>query len=198
LRLHAALLCLVLGCGAEDTTPPPDYPPGPYGAGAGETLANLRFTDCAGRPVELRDFYRRARVLWLAIQAGWCPSCGPERQLLQQLHAEHAEQGLVVLLVLGENAIPDSGEVGDDYCASFAEHHALTFPVLQDPGFAVTAPYTRNGVPRQILLDGDFRQLTYEMGWEPWMEARYRDLIEPRLGVKRSPRRTPGGASSGR
>lgn len=83
--------------------------------------------------------------------------------------------------MLGEDAIPDSGRVGDAWCADFAAHHGLDYAVLQDPGFAVTAPYTRVGVPRQILLDADFTMLTYEMGWEAWMEGRYRDLIEPRL-----------------
>ncbi len=161
----------------------PAYPPGPYGIGPGRTLANLHLVDCEGAPVELEDYLGRARAFWITIQAGWCASCRTQRPVLRQVHEALSGEGLVVLMILGEDASPGSGVVGNETCRAFTERYDYEFPVLQDEGFAQTGYLTRSALPRQLVLDAELRIHAYEQGWEAWMEPRYRALLHELLGL---------------
>jgi len=143
-------------CAARDT-----YPQGPFGRGEGDVIADLSFEGADGAPVSFSTARAdcAARLLLLSTSAGWCTACREEQPLLQQLSEQHAAAGLVVWVTLFEN---------DDYApatlrdvAAWVRRYDLTFPVVLDAPFVMSAYYDRNSTPMNMLVNLETMQIVH-------------------------------------
>jgi thiol-disulfide isomerase/thioredoxin len=175
----------------DDDSPPDqnyDYPPGPYGPGINDTMANLQFTGCDGKPLELKDYYQRGvKALWLDVGAGWCSACKYENPIFEDLYQQYKDQDVAFLYVLGQGYDPLSNEITIEFCNTYAKGQHMTVPMAIDPGFAQTGQYfnpTASGTPGNFLLDRNFKIRHKSEGWmqEGHPENDYIAYIEYLLG----------------
>jgi hypothetical protein len=143
---------------------PREYPPGPYGAGFEETMANIQLSECLcdqdppqAQPISL-DSFLDAKVTLISVHAGWCTYCKVEARTMESnLYQRYKENGLKILLVLFQDAV--GGEVPErllEYCCAYKKYYNMTFTLAIDPGAAVMGAYfrpTEAGTPLNMLLD---------------------------------------------
>ncbi|MBN1640786.1 MAG: redoxin domain-containing protein [Anaerolineae bacterium] len=101
----------------------------------------LHTTD--GALVRLSDL--RGKVVVVNFWATWCPPCRTEMPALQEVYLAHQERGLEVLAV--------NMQEGDPQAEAFVLANGLTFPVLTDPGGAVSARYRIASLPTTLFID---------------------------------------------
>ena len=116
------------------------------------------------------------KVVALNVWASWCAPCRTEAPVLEQVHKDLADQGLVVV---GVNTRDD-----DDAARAFVDRFGLTFPSVIDRdggelllGFnkVVSRIYT----PTTIVIDRQGRIAAWALGEVD--ESRLRALVEPVL-----------------
>lgn len=123
------------------------------------------------------------KVVVVNFWATWCPPCRVEMPALQELHEDHADEGLVVL-----GLSIDAG--GTASVERFLEQRDLTFPVAMADRADRRAFGGLQGVPTTVLIgrDGKIRHRVYGLFAPPALKAAVRRLLEePR------PQRLPPG-----
>jgi len=154
------LLCLLVGCGSAEQTPPVEFP--------GIVLDHFD-----GSQRSIADY--RGKIVVVNFWASWCAPCRREMPGLQRLAEQMAGEGFEVLGVSVDE---------DRFLAQeFLRHHGIRFDNYHDPGrqlaerqLAITAyPETlvvaRNGV---ILA-----RISGERNWDgPNMRALLKSLAE--------------------
>ena len=119
----------------------------------------FRLPALAGGEVDLAS--RRGRVVVLNFWATWCPPCVAEMPSLQRLHRALSPEGLSVIAVSTDE---DEAEL-----TRFVREHALTMPVLRDPGGRVAGDlYHTTGYPETFVIDRDGRLLEHVVGPAEW------------------------------
>jgi cytochrome c-type biogenesis protein len=114
------------------------------GLEVGYLAPNFATTTYAGQPIALSD--TRGRVTVINFWATWCGPCRLEMPYLQAAYGARADEGLEILAV-------DRGESPESVRA-FQEETGLTFPLLLDPGEAITAGlYQVAHMPTTYVLD---------------------------------------------
>jgi thiol-disulfide isomerase/thioredoxin len=125
----------------------------------------------AGTPVSLASL--RGQVVMINFWASWCGPCRQEFPLLDQIHRKYQPLGFAML---GVNVEPDLADA-----ERFLQQTPVGFPILFDPGNAVTRQYGVSGMPTTILVDrkGRVRWLhrAYRPGDEDEYIARIRALL---------------------
>lgn len=103
--------------------------------------------DTEGNEVSLGDFLG-GKVVLLAFWATWCASCKEEIPVLNELHREYADEGLVVLGVnVGESAAR---------AEKFLKKNPAEYAVLLDGKSEVAqAKYHLYGLPANIIIGRD-------------------------------------------
>jgi hypothetical protein len=162
------------------------YPPGPYGTGRGATIQNLSFLgwkqpNAAGydpsqvEMVRLSDFYdpdgqNGLKLLAINASAVWCSVCRAEYQdmkdtkVYQTLHP----QGLEILGTLFQDNAYYPAQPSDLKTWGAVASHAVTFPLVLDPGFKMGAYFDSDATPLNLLID--VRTMTIvsvTMGYSP-------------------------------
>lgn len=118
----------------------------------------------------LRDFKvvklssLRGKVVYLEFWASWCPPCWDAMPMLEQLHQELKDQGLVVIGVNIDDEMPDARESIEKLGVSFAlvrpdddtvkiayDVEAMPYGVLIDRKGVVR--YTREGMSRSKMRE---------------------------------------------
>ena len=160
--------------GADDA--PAGYPAGPHGVAEGEVIANLRFTDCSGSPVELGSLFGEVRVLWLALHTPLCRVCDSQNPYLREQYAAYLAQGVQLVVVLGPEDEAD-GPVGDARCAAYRERVGPDLPIWQDPVTAETQDLRGRGYPTQIVLDDGFTVRANDAGWDAGFDPGYYERL---------------------
>ncbi len=89
----------------------------------------------------------RGQVVVLNIWASWCPPCQAEMPALQRLHAQRADQGVVVLAL--NSTVQDT----EADARAFAAERGLTFPIVLDPGGEATRAYQVRALPSTYFID---------------------------------------------
>lgn len=121
------------------------------GNGVGQVASDFELTDQFGESVRLHDFCGKAVVL--VASAMWCGPCQSEAGELASVYREYADDGFIVITLLGENTFGQTPSQGDlqDWASSFGIDH----PVVADPGFGVASRFVSGGslyLPSTSLL----------------------------------------------
>lgn len=131
----AAWVLVLFGCGdSTDATDPVlsagDYPAGPFGTGAGDTVGNLDFLQSNGERLTFGSIHADVDkdVMVVVTGAGWCTSCRELHQKMQTLH--EGDPGLFIALALYQDE--QFQTPGAELAAFWAERYALSYAVLAD------------------------------------------------------------------
>ncbi|HET7275638.1 MAG TPA: TlpA disulfide reductase family protein [Longimicrobiaceae bacterium] len=111
----------------------------------GQPAPDYSAVTLAGDSVSLASL--SGEVVLLNVWATWCHPCREEIPVLQQLHEDHADEGLAVIGV----SVDARGEEAN--IREFAEDYGMTYPVWLDPAERVSAIFRLLGVPSTFLID---------------------------------------------
>ena len=133
-----------------------------YALKAGSEAPGFRLPSLAGGQVDLAS--QRGKVVVLNFWATWCPPCVAEMPSLERLHRSLSPEGVSVVTV--------STDEDEAALRRFVAEHALTLPVLKDPGGRVAAnQYRTTGYPETFVLDRNGRVLQHVVGPAEWDSA---------------------------
>jgi hypothetical protein len=107
------------------------------GDGLGEVAHDFALLDQHGDTVRLHDFCNHTVVL-MSI-AAWCGPCIERAGEVQRLHELYADEGAVMVALMGEGFFGDVLDVWG--LESFATGLGLTYPVVADAEWAVTGRF---------------------------------------------------------
>ncbi len=130
--------------------------------------------DLQGNTVRLRDL--RGKVVFLNFWATWCPPCRLEMPLMEELHKEFSDQGLVVLAV-------NFRESQDDV-RSFVKQHGLTFTTLLDEQERAFGLYRAWSLPTTYLINKSSEIVGKVIGYRDWHSEQARSLFHQLLEDK--------------
>lgn len=131
----------------------------------GQPALNFRLASLSGSPVSLADL--DGQVVLINFWATWCGPCQVEMPVLEQLHREFGDDGLVVLAI---NLMEPF-----DQAKAYAERFGYTFPILLDGDGAVAQRYRVESVPTSLLIDRDGTVFRHMVGMHP--EADFRRAL---------------------
>jgi len=107
------------------------YPPPPYGAWAGDTVANHEFTDPTDlSTVALSEYWGEGSLLLLDFSAGWCIVCKNDTWVYNEWLGNCWDDGLRVVQVMYEN--PDQTPGTASYANGWSQIYDTQYPVLLD------------------------------------------------------------------
>lgn len=117
----------------------------------GQIANDFTLMDQYGEPLRLHDFC--GQEVLLVSSATWCGSCQQEAPDLQAMYDEYAEQGFLVVTLLGENQFgqPPSTQDLNVWANAFGIEH----PVVADPNWQVTVRFVNGstiGLPTMHLI----------------------------------------------
>lgn len=142
-------------------------------------LANLRFSDGAGRPTSLAAF--RGRVVLLNVWATWCRPCREEMPTLDRLQATLGGPGFeVVALSIDHGSLPVVQDFFDGTRIKHLQPYLDTFGDAQS-NLAMT------GVPLTLLIDREGRELGRKLGPAVWDNPRMVQLIRSQMAPGSAP-----------
>jgi hypothetical protein len=148
-----------------------DYPPGPYGTARGATIANLEFLGwqhpdvanydtTAFEKVRLSDFYNpdgRSDVKLLVVNASavWCSVCRTEYEdmFTNKTYATFNAKGVQILGTLFQDAQYFPAQPADLMRWGSVGNHAVSFPLVLDPGFKMGAYFDSDATPLNMVID---------------------------------------------
>ncbi|PIE15710.1 MAG: hypothetical protein CSA66_08140, partial [Proteobacteria bacterium] len=84
----------------------------------GDNIRNFTLQNCHGDYVDLHERCGKHEAVWIVASAGWCGACESFVPLAVARHDELADQGLELMVVIGENAA--SGQPSLEYCKDYA------------------------------------------------------------------------------
>ncbi len=171
-RIHsiaAALLlgALAIGCttgSGDDGTEPVDrtaYPEGPFGIAEGNAIENHLFLQPNGEDLDFQSIRsdENAALLLLSTAAGWCTACIEEQGFLESQYNDRQADGLVVLVSVFEDQAFQPADA--DLAANWVESYDVTFPVVADPEFVLSAYYDESVTPMNMLVDLDTMEILH-------------------------------------
>jgi peroxiredoxin len=140
---------------------------------AGRPAPDFTLTSLTSQSVKLSELL--GKVVILNFWATWCPPCRAEMPTLQEAYVAHTDDGLMVLAV-------DQNEAPDQVIGFVADLH-LTFPLLLDPGYAVSDRYRISLLPSTFFIDrsGVIRDVVFG---GPMSRAQIESKIGPLLGAR--------------
>lgn len=128
---------------------------------------NFTLESPGGGSITLSDL--EGQVVVLDFWATWCSPCVESLDHLQQLHEQHADQGVVVLAI-------NVGETRDEV-AGFVAHYGYTFTVLLDTDDRVTDTYGVQGIPHTLVVDRN-GEIHFVLGGPDAVEDLVRELLK--------------------
>lgn len=160
MRRSRSLLALVLalafaGCQSE-TPPPTEAAPADEVEADSDLAPDFTLTALDGTPFTLSE--HRGEVVVLNFWATWCIPCLAEMPTLEALQQELGDEGLQIVGIS-----QDTG--GADEIRPFADQLGVTYPLLPDPAFNVSARYGGISVlPTTVVIDREGRITQTEYG----------------------------------
>jgi thiol-disulfide isomerase/thioredoxin len=149
----------------DEPAPRSEYPKGPYGADVGEVMIPIEIKDCEGKVMSTKMLFKntKAKVIYLSVHTGWCPSCKTQSRTLEPLHKQYGNKGLVIWNILTEDTRAGSGIVPKSYCYSHAKEYGFTFPQYTDEGTREMRKFfDRNAVPLSMLITVKDMKIQYK------------------------------------
>jgi peroxiredoxin/outer membrane lipoprotein-sorting protein len=108
----------------------------------GTAAPDFTLRDLDGKEVKLIDL--RGKAVLLDFWATWCAPCRAVMPVVELLHREFNDKGLVVFGVDDENP---------EVIVKFLQKSGYTLPTLHDPDRQVYNKYEVGGIPTMILID---------------------------------------------
>jgi len=146
------------------------YPAGPYGRGVGAVVENLSFLGwrdpvASGydpaqlETVSFGDFYdptgTQVKLIVLNASAIWCGFCQAEMRDMKAnaTDAKYRAKGVRVLGALFQDGQGSPAKPDDLRVWGSAPAHAITFPLLLDPGLKAGVYFTSDATPLNLIID---------------------------------------------
>ncbi len=127
------------------------------GHGVGQVARDFALVDPYGEAVHLHDFCDHQVALVAA--AAWCEPCLVEAPELGEVAETYEEEGLLLVVLMGENRAGDVPDVDDlgSWAVNYGGHGNVI--VLSDPGFATVADFEPSGfeLPTMELINRESR-----------------------------------------
>ncbi len=141
--MHAAIL-FVLACGAAPAAEPPEV------TAVGRIIEPIELNDHLGTPYNSRDWSSKKAVVvvFLGVECPLAKLYGPR---LEELAQKYADKNVAVVGI-NSNQQDTLAEI-----AHFAREHAITFPLLRDPGNSVADRFGARRTPEAFILDSTGR-----------------------------------------
>jgi peroxiredoxin/outer membrane lipoprotein-sorting protein len=134
----------------------------------GKEAGEFTLKDFAGNEVSLKDL--RGKVVVLSFWATWCKPCIEEMPILEKLHRDFKDKGLVVLGINNEQ--PDTAR-------EFLAKTGYTYPTLADTGREVHRQYQVEGIPQVVVIDKEGKVTAHFVGFSPESsETKLREAIK--------------------
>lgn len=176
---------LTVGCASTDPDPEPEV------AADAEFLALIDGPDVGSgsdddepQLVRLGDFSaeRPTKLIMLVAAAGWCGPCQVEAGALNALAEDYADQGVVVVTALIEDAQSRPATV--EFARLWAREFSLTVPVLIDSEFQTRSYIDLNAMPSSVIIDATTLKIRNagvgaDTGSDPF--GKYRALLDHEL-----------------
>jgi peroxiredoxin len=136
----------------------------------GKQAPEFILASVGGKEVNLSDF--QGKVVLLDFWATWCTPCRSEMPIIELLHRQFTEKGLVVLGIDDEEASIQK---------EFLEKSGFSFISLVEPRKQVTNQFHVSGIPTTVLIDRQGTIRGFDLG-----EASYESLREGlgKVGLK--------------
>jgi peroxiredoxin/outer membrane lipoprotein-sorting protein len=136
----------------------------------GQQAPEFKLANVDGKEVELRDL--KGKVVLLDFWATWCTPCRSEMPIIELLHRQFKDKGLVVVGIDDEDASTQK---------EFMEKSGFSFILLVEPRKQVTNQFHVGGIPTTVLIDQQGTIRTFDLG-----EASFDSLRESvvKLGLK--------------
>ncbi len=128
--------------------------------------------DVQGTPQALSDY--RGEVVFLNFWATWCGPCLVEMPSMERLYRDLKKEGLAILAV-------SSDPQGRAVTQPFVESKGLTFPVLDDADYRVSARYGVRTLPMSFVIDRNGTLIHQVFGARDWNSPEARTLIQTLL-----------------
>ncbi len=138
----------------------------------GRPAPDFTLSTLDGQPVQLSDL--QGQPVILNFWATWCSPCRVEMPDLQAAHADHVDDGVVIL---GVNLTRRDNL---DDVPGFLDEFGITYPVVLDERGEVTNLYKVRGQPASVFIDKDgvVNQVFYGPVNKEFIETRIAELIE--------------------
>ena len=137
-------------------------------------LPAMVFIDENGKKQSIESY--KGKVVALNFWALWCASCKVEKPKLDQLQADLAEKGLVVLTV--SDGFNNQGAVKQ----YFANHNITHLKPMTDEGSAAFRALQLQGVPSTLIINKKGQEIARAQGYVDWSVPYARQVIEKALG----------------
>jgi peroxiredoxin len=133
-------------------------------ASVGSPAPQFTLTDVrTGEPVSLSDYADKTVVLvWQSINCPWdkMRDSGGYQRVLSPLAEEWAAED-VQFIAINSNKTESVEQV-----ASYAEEHAIPYPILKDPGNVIADAYEAKTTPHFYVISQGEQELLYKGGYE--------------------------------
>lgn len=96
------------------------------------------------------------KILVLNFWATWCPPCVREMPLLESLHREYSDRGLVIFGI--------SVDKNENKYRDFVRRFGLTFPTAHDPERRINALYGTWRYPETYIINREGRVISKVVG----------------------------------
>jgi peroxiredoxin len=132
-----------------------EYPSGPYGTGEGDVIDDLSFAKTDGGAFTLNDIFadESKKLLLVSTAAGWCAPCREEQPALQERYAAWKDKGLAVLVAIFEDSSYQTPST--DFVTQWRSQYSLTFDVVLDEPFVLSAYYNADLTPMNMFVTVD-------------------------------------------
>lgn len=114
----------------------------------------------------------KGKLVLIDFWATWCGPCKEELPLIEKLHQEFKDKGLVVLGINNEEKAT---------VEKFVKENNITFPILMDSQWKVSESYDVSAIPRVFLIDKEGKIVKDILGYSPENEKILREAIEKLL-----------------
>jgi thiol-disulfide isomerase/thioredoxin len=104
--------------------------------------ADFTLTDLNGKAWNLKSL--RNHIVLVNFWATWCPPCRKEMPDLDSIYQQYKDQGLIVLAISDEQPAK---------VTAYLAQHAVSYPVLLDPGRKENDAFHVDGIPKSFIYD---------------------------------------------
>lgn len=131
-----------LGCRREEAITPHEAA---HGETPGEPAPDFTLKDLSGRDVDLASL--RGKTVLIDFWATWCPPCEFQIPVLNEIYAEHRNDGVEILGVSVD-------QNGPDVVAAYAQKRGVSYTILLGDE-ALARDYGAPGFPALVIVAPD-------------------------------------------